>query len=281
MMDASLVLEGGGMKGVYTAGVLDFFLEKELSFSSCYGVSAGACTLCSFLSKQKMRGYRAMTDYLGDKRYMSLYSLLTTGDMFNAATSYSLVPQYLNPIDYDTFLKYEGKAYAVITNVLTGKPEYYRLKDLRKDMIAVRASSSLPLVSRFVRINHIQYLDGGISDSIPIKRSIQDGNQKNIVILTKDKDYIRKPTGHLTLFKWKYLKYPMVAQLMKTRHERYNETLKTLEDLEKSGKAFVIRPSKKIEIERTEKDLRKLKRMYLLGIHDAKECYKEMIEYLN
>ena len=281
MINASLVLEGGGMKGVYTAGVLDFFLEKKLSFSSYYAVSAGACTLSSFLAGQKRRGFRVMTDYLDDKRYMSVYSLLVTGDLFNAATSYSLVPELLDPLDYQTFSEHEGKAYAVITNMITGKAEYYLLRDLRKDMIAVRASSSLPLISRPVRINHIPYLDGGISDGIPITHSIEEGKKKNIVVLTKDKDYIRKPTEMMGLYKCRYLQYPNIAKQMKTRHIRYNQTLEELKEYEKNGQAFVIRPSIKMDIARTEKDAGKLEKMYLLGFHDAQNCYQDMLAYLN
>lgn len=280
MNNASLVLEGGGMRGVYTAGVLDFFLEKNISFSSCYGVSAGACTLSSFLSGQKNRAFHVMTDYLDDKRYMGIYSLLTTGDLFNAATSYRLVPQYLDPVDYETFSSYKGKAFAVMTNMITGEAEYYQLKDLRKDLIAVRASSSLPLVSRPVYINHIPYLDGGISDGIPITRSIEDGNQKNIVIMTKDSDYIRKPTEMLGLYKIRYALYPNITQQMKTRHTRYNKTLEDLKNYQDLGQAFIIRPSKKLKISRTEKNADKLKELYQLGWQDAEDCYKDLIQYL-
>lgn len=280
MINASLVLEGGGMKGVYTAGVLDFFLEKNISFTSCYAVSAGACTLSSFLSGQKKRGFHVMVDYLEDKRYMSVFSLLTTGDLFNAATSYSLVPEYLNPIDGQTFKAYKGKAYAVLTNMITGEAEYYQLKDIKKDMIAIRASSSLPLVSRPVRINHIPYLDGGISEGIPIKRSLEDGNQKNIVVLTKDRDYVRKPTGMMSLFKCRYALYPNIIKQMATRHTRYNKTLEELAELEKEGKVFMIRPSIKMDIARTEKNIDKLEKLYQLGYHDAEENYEKIMEYL-
>ncbi len=280
MNNASLVLEGGGMRGVYTAGVLDFFLEKNISFSSCYGVSAGVCTLSSFLAGQKKRAFNVMTNYLDDKRYMGIYSLLTTGDLFNAATSYTLVPEYLDPVDYETFSNYKGKAFAVMTNMITGEAEYYQLKDLRKDLIAVRASSSLPLVSRPVYINHIPYLDGGISDGIPITRSIEDGNQKNVVIMTKDKDYIRKPTGMLGLYKCRYALYPNITRQMETRHTRYNMTLEDLKNYQDSGQAFIIRPSKKLKISRTEKNADKLKELYQLGWQDAEDCYIDLMKYL-
>ncbi len=147
MFKAGLVLEGGGMKGVYTAGVLDFFLDKDVEFSSVYGVSAGACNMASYISKQKGRSRDVMTDYLGDKRYLGLYSLLTTGNIFGVDFTYNLVPNYLNPIDVETYKKYEGKAYAVLTNIKTGKAEYHEVKDPLKDVDLIRASSSILTVS--------------------------------------------------------------------------------------------------------------------------------------
>lgn len=178
MYRAGLVLEGGGMKGIYTAGVLDFFMDKEIAFSDCYGVSAGACHLCNFMSGQRGRSYRISVNYLDMKQYCGKWSLLTTGNLFGVDMNYSLIPNYLDPYDYEAAAKYEGRAFAVATDIETGKPAYLPLKDLREDLMAVRASSSLPLVSRNVKIGDKVYLDGGISDSIPIRKSIQDGNRK-------------------------------------------------------------------------------------------------------
>ena len=141
MYQAGLVLEGGGMKGIYTAGVLEFFLEKEIEFSSCYGVSAGACHLCSFLSKQKKRAYRVAVNYLDSKKYCGAYSLLTTGDLFGVDMCYNLIPNYLDPYDFETFHKYEGKAYAVVTNIRTGEAEYMRLKDMHEDCLLYTSPS--------------------------------------------------------------------------------------------------------------------------------------------
>ena len=186
MYEAGLVLEGGGMKGVYTCGVLDFFLNKELEFRSCYGVSAGACCLCSFLSKQKGRGYHVTVDYLEDKNYCGIYSLFTTGDLFGAEMCYHKIPEELYPYDYDTYNGYQGNFYSVVTNIERGRPEYIPIKDMKKDIDAIRASASLPLVSRNVKWKQGLYLDGGISDAIPLRRSIKDGNKKNIVIMTKE-----------------------------------------------------------------------------------------------
>lgn len=283
MYQAGLVLEGGGMKGVYTAGVLDFFLEKGLAFSSVYGVSAGACHMCSFLSGQKGRGLDISIDYLDSKKYCSVESLLTTGDLFNAVTCYKLIPDYLHPYDHEAFERYQGKAYSVVTNIVTGKPEYLRLRDLHRDIIKVQASASLPLVSRNVKINGKLYLDGGISDAIPLQKSILDGNQKNVVIMTKETGYVRSATApsQLALIKMRYLKYPKVYELMADRHYRYNNCLKFIERQRENGQAFVIRPRKKSDVGRIEKDKEKLIALYQEGYEDAAACYEELLAYLS
>lgn len=282
MYQAGLVLEGGGMKGVYTAGVLDFFLEKGIEFSSVYGVSAGACHMCSFLSKQKGRALDISIDYLDSKKYCSVESLLTTGDLFNAATCYKLIPDYLYPFDHDTFETYKGKAYSVVTNLVTGRPEYLRLRDMRKDIIKVQASASLPLVSRNVKINGNLYLDGGISDAIPLQKSIVDGNRKNVVIMTKEVGYSRSAadSAQLALIKAGYWKYPKVYELMAERHYRYNNCLKFIERQQEDGKAFVIRPKRKSNVGRIEKDKNKLIALYEEGYRDAADCYEELMAYL-
>ncbi len=283
MYQAGLVLEGGGMKGVYTAGVLDFFLDKEIEFSSCYGVSAGACCLCSYLSGQKKRAYRINVDYLEQKAYCSVESLLKTGDLFGVDMCYKLIPDYLDPYDYDAFNRYQGKAYAVVTNIKTGEAEYLQLKDMHQDTIAVRASSSLPLLSRNVKIGDELYLDGGISDSIPIRRSMKDGNRKNVIILTKEVGYIRQPakSAELALIRARYMRYPKVYECMRERHLTYNNTLQYIEEMQSQGKVFVIRPKQKSNVGRVEKDKAKLDALYEEGYRDAENCYLELLEYLS
>lgn len=282
MYQAGLVLEGGGMKGIYTAGVLDFFLEKGIEFSAVYGVSAGACHMCSYLSGQKGRALDISIDYLDSKKYCSVESLLTTGDLFNANTCYKLIPDYLYPYDHDAFEQYKGKAYSVVTNIVTGRPEYLRLRDMRKDIAKIQASASLPLVSRNVKINGRLYLDGGISDAIPLQKSIIDGNRKNVVIMTKETGYIRSATApaQLALIKARYLKYPKVYELMAERHIRYNSCLNFIERQQENGQAFVIRPGKKSNVGRIEKDKDKLIALYREGYDDAANCYEELLAYL-
>ena len=280
MYEAGLVLEGGGMKGIYTAGVLEYLLEQDVEFANCYGVSAGACHLCSFLSKQRGRMYRISVDYLEDKRYCSVQSLIKTGDLFGAQMCYHDIPDKLNKFDYETYASYPGNAYAVVTNIRTGQPEYLLLKDLHTDIEAVRASASLPLVSRNVEIGGEYYLDGGISDAIPIRKAIADGNHKNLVILTKEVGYRRKPTEYPVLFKLKYRKYPAVYENMKKRHTVYNETLDFLEQAKITGEAFVIQPQKPSHIGRIEKDKNKLTALYHEGYEDARRLYPKLMEYL-
>lgn len=280
MYQAGLVLEGGGMKGVYSAGVLDFFLDKGMEFSSCYGVSAGACCLCSFLSGQRKRAYDVIVDYLEDKNYCGLYSLLKTGDIFGADMCYHRIPDELNPYDHEAFYQYKGNFYSVVTNIETGEAEYIPIKDLKEEIEAIRASASLPLVSRNVPWKGKLFLDGGISDAIPLKRSMADGNLKNVVIMTKETGYRRKPSWETGLIKLRYKKYPKVYELMKNRHLVYNENLDFIEAQERAGKVFVIRPAHKSSVGRIERDKEKLKALYEEGYKDAEASYKNLLAYL-
>ncbi len=281
MYQAGLVLEGGGMKGIYTAGVLDFFMDKEMMFSDCYGVSAGACHLCNYLSGQRGRSYRISVNYLDMKQYCGAWSLFTTGDIFGVDMSYKLIPNYLDPYDYEAFTRYEGKAWAVATNIKTGKPAYLPLKDIRKDITAVRASSSLPLVSRNVELDGELYLDGGISDSIPVRRSLRDGNKKNVVVMTKEEGFVRKPAGaELALIRARYLRYPKVYELMRERHLSYNATVQYIEEKQRAGELFVIRPKQKSGVGRIEKDKEKMTALYEEGYRDAEACYPDLLAYV-
>jgi len=281
MYDAGLVLEGGGMRGLYTAGVLDFFIEKKLQFAMCYGVSAGACHLVSYMSNQKGRAYRVSVDYLKDKNYCSTYSLLKTGDLFNVDMCYNQIPNELDPYDYEAGAKYPGKGIVVVTDIESGKARYVHVKDLRKDIIAIRASASLPLVSRNVEINGRMYLDGGMSDSIPIKKSMRDGNVKNVVILTRPEGYRKKPTSNMSLMRAKYKDYPGVVRDMEQRHIVYNKTLDFVAKEEAAGRAFVFRPENLVKIDRIEKDPKKLRVLYLQGYYDAATRYKELRSFLD
>ena len=275
-----LVLEGGGLRGIFTAGVLDFFLEKNIEFDGCIGVSAGSCHACSYLSKQYKRAFNVSVDYLDDKRYCSMHSLITTGDLFGVDFVYGEIPDKLNPIDNEAFMKSRTRFQAVITNCRTGEAEYPDVKDFRTDTVYIRASSSLPFLSKMVKINGELYLDGGVSDSIPIKKSIENGNTKNIIIMTRDKKYRKKQSKLGKISAIRYKKYPKFVELMNTRFSRYNEILEYIYELERQGKVFIIQPETSLNLGRIEKNREKLTNVYNIGYKEAEKRYSAMMEYL-
>lgn len=276
-----LVLEGGGMRGAFTAGVLDFFLDKKISFDTCMGVSAGSCHACSFLSKQRRRGFETNIDYLDDENYCSFKSLIKTGDLFNTEMCYKRIPEELNPYDYAAFDKNPTQFYAVVTNCITGEAEYKLIKDMRSGIYYVRASSSLPLLSRTVWLHKTPYLDGGIADSIPIKKSQELGNRKNVVVLTRDRKYRKGPNKVMLPARLRYgREFPKLVEKMQNRHLQYNETLDYLYEEEKKGNVLIICPDKPVEIGRIEKNREKLEQLYEEGYNTAKKQYSKMKEFL-
>lgn len=281
MINCGLILEGGGMRGVYTAGVLDYFMEKNLYFKDCYAVSAGACHAISYYSKQKGRSIKVNLDYLHDKRYCSINSLIKTGDLFGVDMIYNIIPNELVLFDYDTYNKNEGNFYSVVTNCDTGKAEYIKIIDAKKDITAVRASSSLPLLSRIVEFNGNKYLDGGIADSIPIKKSIEDGHNKNVLVLTRDSSYRKEPSKFMPIFKMKYKKYPNLINSLENRYKVYNDTLEFIYNERKKDNVFIIQPKNPVDIKRLEKDKEKLRKLYNQGYNDAKDSYEELMQFLS
>lgn len=278
----ALILEGGGMRGTYTAGVLDYLMEKGIDFGSVYGVSAGALNGANFKSKQTGRGLRTFTNYQKDERYAGPQHLLKTGDWFNVDFSYNTIPNELDPADYDTFAASQINLYSVVSNVETGKAEYLLLKDLRikEDMDGLRASASLPILSNMVEINGKKYLDGGCCDSIPLEKSIADGHKKNLVILTQHRGFVKKRSANRYPSRVMYHKYPNFVKAMDDRHNMYNRQLEYLYKQEKLGGAFIIQPKHKVEISRLEKNAAKLIELYHLGKEDAKASYSALLEYL-
>lgn len=281
MFDCALILEGGGMRGVYTAGILDYFLEQGLEFSSVYGVSAGALNGANFVSRQHGRSIRTFTEYLDDERYSGAKYLFKNGDWFNIDFVYGEIPNKLDVVDWDTFAASTTKFYAVLSNVVTGKAEYHHVTDLRKQMDTVRRSASLPLLSTIVNINGKKYLDGGICDSIPLYKSIQDGNHKNVVILTQHRGFEKQPASAMGLVKLRYRKYPKFVRANRYRHLMYNNQTKYVYQKEKEGQAFVIQPKEPVNIDRLEKNTEKLWRLYRAGYNDGKESFERMMKYLD
>jgi predicted patatin/cPLA2 family phospholipase len=271
MMDKGLILEGGGMRGVYTAGVLDLLLDKGLHFKYIYGVSAGACHGCSYVSKQRGRAAGTVFNFLNDYRYGSFRNWLGTGDYFGKKFVYGDVPDRLLPFDYATFEASKQEIYATVTNVETGQAEYVQLAELKRDMDWLRASASLPLLSRLVRIGRKIYLDGGVADSIPLAKAIADGRKENLVVLTRHKGFVKPPSVSKAI-RWVYRKYPSFIQTNEHRHEMYNTALSLAAAEESAGRALVIQPGAEVKIRRLEKSEGKLILLYEEGYQDAERC---------
>lgn len=279
-MKTGLVLEGGAMRGMYTCGVLDVMLENDLYVDGVVGVSAGAAFGCNYISKQIGRAIRYNKKYCNDKRYVSINSLITTGNLFNTQFVYHDVPTYYDPFDQKTFEENPIPFYVVSTDIETGKAKYVNFgQGDENDIEWIRASSSMPLVSKPVEIEGKQYLDGGIADSIPIAWMLANEYKKNIVILTRPEGYLKKPVnGALTDALMR--KYPNLAKASKERASKYNSTLRALEGLEAKGEVLVIRPSKDLHIKRVEKNPGNLEMMYRLGRSDAEKQLNQIREFI-
>lgn len=266
-MKTGLVLEGGAMRGIYTAGVLDAFMENRIFTDGVIGVSAGAIHGCSYVSGQHGRSIRYYMKYMRDPRFMSFRSLLRTGNLVDTKFCYDELPNRLDVFDYDAFEQSPMKFYVVCTNVETGKAEYIHMKDMR-EIAYVQASASMPMVSRIVEVGDRKLLDGGVADSIPIRQFISMGYEKNIVVLTRPEGYQKKP-ARMGLLRKAYRKYPEFTEAMEYRYIQYNRALEELTCLEKEGQVLVIRPSRDPGIGRMEKRPEKVRAVYQLGYTDA------------
>lgn len=274
-----LVLEGGGMRGIYTAGVLDVFLEHGIVFDGVLGVSAGAIHGCSYVSGQRGRSIRYYKKYCQDKRFMSFSNLLRHGELVNTQFCYHEIPEKLDPYDYEAFAASPTRFYAGCSNLKTGRPEFIRITDMKAQIDAVRASASLPFVSRIVRYEGMELLDGGCTDSIPIRGMIRMGYRKNVVVLTRDASYVKPPEhvgpGHIV-----YCRYPRFMAAMGHRHKTYNETIRLIRRMEQEGSVFVICPSRVMTISRTCSDPEEITRAYELGRADAEARLEELCRFL-
>lgn len=279
-MKDALVLEGGGMRGLYTCGVLDFFLKKNIEFNMVVGVSAGACCACSYLSKQYGRGAAINIDYIKDKRFFSVSSLIKTGSAFGLDFIFNEIPNHLNPYDYKAFHANSTAFYSVSTNIETGEALYKRVIDMRKDDEYIKASMSLPLISPVLEVDGYKLLDGGIADSIPIEFAHKNGYDKQVVVLTQCREYRKGKNNLMPIIRHNYKKYPKLVEALDNRHIRYNETLELLYQLEKEGKIFIIQPQKPVNVSRVETNPDKLRVLYQEGFNDAKRLYKELQDYL-
>ena len=259
-----LVLEGGGMRGVFTSGVLDAFMKHDLYFPYTVAVSAGACNGMSYISRQPRRARISNIDYLARYEYIGLRHLVTQGCIFDRQLLYDKFPNQLLPFDFDTYFQHAESFEMVTTNCLTGHAMYLsETHDKQRALDIVRASSSLPYVSKIVNVDGIPMLDGGIADSIPVQHAIDMGYEHNVVILTRNKGW--RDHGKDRKIPYLYKNYPRLRVALSHRHKVYNEQIQLVDDLEAAGKITCIRPLRPLEVGRIEKDTEKLERLYEEG----------------
>ena len=280
-MKIGLVLEGGGMRGLFSAGVLDALLElKELSVNGIVGVSSGALFGVNYVSKQKERAVRYNKKYADDKRYMGLHSWITTGNAVNKDFAFYELPYKLDVFDNETFKKAKTDFYVVMTNVESGKPEYVLIEDAFAQMEYLRATSALPFASKIIEINGKKYLDGGISDSIPIDFCESLGYDKIIAVLTRPEGtYKEDKLGFL--YKLVYRKYPNLVNSLLNMATDYEKVLAKIKNLENKGKIFVVRPPEVLKIGRLEKNRDKIQRVYDTGLKTGLKELDNIVKYLN
>ena len=281
MIKTGIVVEGGAMRGIYGAGVLDVLLEKNIHADGLIGVSAGAIHGCSFVSEQKGRSIRYNLKYCRDPRYMSFQSLIRTGDMFGKDFCYHELPEKLDPFDNDTFEASATRYYVTCTDVGTGQPVYHYCPSLRGELIDwVRASASMPLASRMVELDGRKRLDGGVSDSIPVGAFRKMGYKRTLVILTRPAGYRKKQNPMMPVIRRAFREYPEFVEAARRRHLVYNRELDEIQRLEREGQVYVIRPSRLIKIRRTERDPERIRQMYELGREDALRAFPEIETFM-
>lgn len=266
----AMVLEGGGMRGLFTAGALDALMDHGIKIGRCYGVSAGACNMISYYSGQRGRNRKVNVTFAGDKRYMSWGNLIREGGYFSEEMMFHKIPEKLLPFDYEAYRKADPDCYAVATSMLSGHPVYLKLPaDLRTGYKPILASMSLPLISTPVKLNGDLLLDGGLADPIPVQKALADGCDRLLVILTRQKGYRKGKESTLSLSRIAYRNYPSLLRTMERRPEIYNHETAYVEALEAEGRAIAIRPAGPVEVGRTEKDVRRLDALYAEGYNET------------
>ncbi len=280
-MATGLIMEGGAMRGMYTAGIIDVLMENVIVFDGSIGVSAGACFGINYKSNQIGRSIRYNIKYCNDKRYCSVRSLIKTGDMFGADFCYREIPYELDKFDFETFQNSPMTFYAVATDIETGKAVYKKIdKCSEKDLQWIRASASMPLVSRVVEIDGRKFLDGGIADSIPLRAFEKLGYNKNVVILTRPRNYQKKKNSVMPFIKVAFKDYPELVKAMGNRHKMYNKQTKYVYDRESEGDVFVFAPDEPLPIGRIEHDPNALEQVYNIGREQANARLLELKRFL-
>lgn len=279
MGKTGLVLEGGGFRGIYTAGVLDVFLDEGISFDGVIGVSAGAIHGCSYVSGQRGRSIRYYKKYCGDPRMMSIRNWLKTGNAVDTDFCYHQLPEVLDKFDEQAFTANPTAYYVTCTNLETGRAEYFQLKEMHREIDYLRASASLPYFSQVVELEGKKYLDGGCADSVPVAAFESMGYKRNVVVLTQPAGYRKEPEFQLAA-KLLYRKYPAFVNSLINRHKAYNRQMDELDTIERQGRIFVIRPSSKPDIGRMENDVNKVQAVYDMGVNNARESLAALKAWL-
>jgi len=282
MKNSCIVLEGGGLRGAFTSGVLEYLLEKEMDFDRIVGVSAGACVGASFLSKQKGRNKKVNVEYPSDKRYMGFRHLLTTGSYFNMKFVFGELPTRLVPFDEPAFYENPAEFDIVTTSLNSGNTVIFSKKETSKigiDKVLV-ASSSIPLLSKPIQIGNQLFLDGGVSDSIPVKYALSK-HEKAVVVLTRPRGYRKEKLKNAFPFKFVFRKHPEFLKVLLERNDEYNRTLDFCEQMESAGRLFILAPSQEFSIGRTEKSLEKRMNLYNHGYSYMQKNFEDLQQFLN
>jgi predicted patatin/cPLA2 family phospholipase len=290
-MNTTLVLEGGGYRGVFTAGVLDVLMEHGMyGFSSVWGVSAGALAATSYVSKQIGRTIRIMLSFRDDRRLMSFFSLATTGNIAGGDFLYHTVQEELDPCDVDTFNSNPMRMFAVASDVVFGTPRYFEIESLPADVEKIRASSSLPLVSTAVEVDGHRYLDGGTTDSVPVEAALGMGSlsgledyeaaDRAVVVLTRQRDYVKsKQLERLARMSRRYAEYPLYLDALGTRARRYMEQREHIWKLEQEGRVLVLAPDDPIKMSTTEHEGWPMLELYLKGRKKAEQLFDDLVTF--
>ncbi len=274
---SGIVLEGGTFRPIFSCGIMDCLNDHDIMFDYCIGVSAGITDGVSYVSKQPRRNLEILKTYRHDPRYIGLRNYKTDHSLFGLKFAYETMFNELNPFDYDTFYKSHTKVLVGVTNANTGKAEYIDGHKIDRHCTVLKATCAIPIVFPAIKIGENEYFDGGIADSIPVKKAIEDGNKKLLIILTRPKGY-KKTLNFSTRFAAHVVsrKYPLLKDALLSRHIKYNETLDYIDKLEKEGKALVLRPTEEVIIDSMEKDLDKIQRIYDYGYVLALEHLEEI-----
>ncbi|MGN1328791.1 MAG: patatin family protein [Eubacterium sp.] len=281
MYNCGLVLEGGGLRGIFTSGVLDAFMENNIKFPYVIGVSAGSCNGVSYIAGNLHRMRDIIIGYSSDERYMSLKSLIKNGEYLNTKWVFGELSYEMFPLNYDGFENADTDFCVVVTNAQTGKAEYLYPKDFRKSCPEITASSAMPIATRPIQIGKDFYYDGGLTDSIPLKRAFDDGCEKCVVILTQDKNFTKQPIGHDKAVKKVIKKYPAVADRLLERHNMYNGQREFVFEQEKEENAFVICPREPLHCSTLEKDSDHLREIYNMGYAQGLESIEKVRNFMN